>query len=133
MDFAKEFNLRTANIVEGTPMRVWVSYAVDRSFNFDVRMPETQWFLRQATGIEKGSGQPPKGDYLLGVASPEMRTEQEEVGTVTLKHIYEIAKLKHEFDSTLQHTGLAGICATIISNAKVMGAMLVLLSMDYAD
>jgi large subunit ribosomal protein L11 len=122
MDFAKEFNARTANIEEGTPMRVWVSYAADRSFTFDVRMPETQWFIRRAAGIEKASTGPPTGDFLLGVRPPAARTEKDEVGQITLKHVYEIARLKHTFDSTLKHVELAGLCATVIANAKTMGA-----------
>lgn len=51
----------------------------ERSFQFDVKTPPTSWFLLRCAGVEKGAANPGR----------------ETVGKpVSLKHVYEIAKLK---------------------------------------
>jgi hypothetical protein len=50
----------------------------DRSFTFITHSPSTAWLLKKAAGIQKGSARP--GEIIAG--------------TVSVKHIYEIAKIK---------------------------------------
>lgn len=45
-------------------------------------------------------------------------------GTVTLKHIYEIAKVK-SLDPTFRNTPLESVCKTVIGSARSMGIKLV--------
>lgn len=53
--------------------------AQDRSFTFEIKTPPTSWLLFRAANVDKGSSAPGKTW----------------IGTVSLKHIYEIAKIKH--------------------------------------
>jgi hypothetical protein len=56
----------------------------DRSFTFDLRTPVTSWMLLQAAGVERKKNTP------KGAKNPGHET----IGTVSLKHVYEIAKIK---------------------------------------
>ncbi|KAF4636617.1 hypothetical protein G7Y89_g1468 [Cudoniella acicularis] len=82
MDFCKEFNARTAHINPGTPTPVRVTVRPDRTFHFEVRTPTTSYLLLSAAQVE-----PVKGK-LKG------KTGNTIVGEISLKHVYEIAKIK---------------------------------------
>lgn len=85
----------------GLPTPVRLTAYVDRTFTFEVRTPPNSWFLKRCANIEKGAGKP-------GLES---------VGKVTLKQIFEIAKIKQtELDLPLQ-----GICRSIAGSARAMG------------
>jgi large subunit ribosomal protein L11 len=82
IEFCKEFNARTAHIIPGTPMQIkLVAQRAARTFTFDVNSPPTSWLLLRCAGVEKGSADPGKST----VGKP-----------VTLKQIYEIAKIKQQ-------------------------------------
>lgn len=49
---------------------------------------------------------------------------KEVVGTVTLKHVYEIAKMK-QTETRLSGLSLEGLCKSVISQAKSMGVKIV--------
>ncbi|RSL56589.1 hypothetical protein CEP54_008754 [Fusarium duplospermum] len=110
MDFCKEFNARTAHITTGTPMPCRVIVRADRSFTFDVRTPHTSWLLLNAADapIRKGSRK--------GAGNPGHET----VGTISLKHVYEIAKIK-QTELRLSGLSLEGLCRSIIFQAKSIG------------
>lgn len=59
-------------------MRVLLHAYADRSFKFIVKPPPTSWFLKKATAQLKGSDKP----------------GQNVIGRVSIKYIYEIAKIK---------------------------------------
>ena len=80
MQFCKEFNERTGQYKEDTPMRVKLTAYVDRSFQFVVKPPPTSWFIKKAASLQKGSEKP----------------GHESAGKVSIKYLYEIAKIKHE-------------------------------------
>lgn len=84
-------------------MRVTVVAFQDRTFKFDVKPPETTWFLRKAVGnniklivvgLEKFTNFPGYIDY----------------DQVSLQQIYEIAKIKKEMDCHLKHVSMQAIC-----------------------
>ena len=75
-------------------MRVILKAYVDRSFRFIVKPPPTSYFIKKAAGIEKGSNKP----------------GHETAGRVSVKYIYEIAKLKQKLDADLAEHDLEGIC-----------------------
>ena len=77
MQFVKEYNARTADKA-GQIIPVDITVFEDRSFTFILRTPPTSFLLRQAAGIEKGSGDP-KGT---------------KVGKVTRQQVRQIAELK---------------------------------------
>jgi large subunit ribosomal protein L11 len=64
--------------------------------------------LKQALGIEKGSGKP-------GSVS---------VGQLSLKHVYHIAEIK-KHDPAFETTSLEAICKQIIGTAKTLGIEIV--------
>ena len=93
MNFCKEFNERTGQYKEDTPMRVKLTAYADRSFVFIVKPPPTSWFIKKAASIQKGSAEP----------------GQVPAGRVSIKYLYEIAKVKHEVDPDLRAHDVEGI------------------------
>ena len=108
MDFCKEFNARTAHIEPGTPTPTLITVQPDRTFTFMIKTPPVSYFLKKAAGIEKGTGKP----------------GHEVVGTVSLKHIYEIAKIKAT-DEHLKHLPLESIARTVVGSARTLGVQVV--------
>mmetsp|Transcript_18267 Transcript_18267/g.43515 ORF Transcript_18267/g.43515 Transcript_18267/m.43515 type:complete len:153 (-) Transcript_18267:108-566(-) len=102
MDFCKAFNDQTKDFVEGTPIPVKMEAFSDRTFTFKIKTPQTSWFLKRAAGVAKGAATPGK----------------ETVGEVSLKHIYEIAKVKQQ---DMAHVSLENICSQIVEQAKNIG------------
>ncbi|KAI0132215.1 mitochondrial 54S ribosomal protein YmL19 [Xylariales sp. AK1849] len=111
IDFCKEFNARTQHILPGTPMPTRVTVRPDRTFHFDIRTPHTSWLLRNAADLPIG-----KKGKRKGAAQPG----HEIVGSVTLKHVYEIAKIK-QTELRLSGLALEGLCKAIIYQAKSIG------------
>ncbi len=77
MEFCKSYNERTAKLA-GTIVPVEITVYADRTFTFVTKTPPASILLRQAAGLEKGSGEPNKT----------------KVGTVTRKQVREIAERK---------------------------------------
>jgi large subunit ribosomal protein L11 len=114
MDFCKEFNARTAHIVPGTPMPCRVTVRADRSFVFDLRTPRTSWLLLNAANAPMGK----KGRK--GAQNPGHET----IGTISLKHVYEIAKIKQS-ELRLSGLSLQGLCRSVIYQCKSIGIQVV--------
>lgn len=108
MDFCKQFNAQTAHIEPGTPTPTLIYVQPDRTFTFVTKTPPTTYFLKKAAGIEKGTGRP----------------GHEIVGNVSLKHIYEIARIK-QTDEHLKHLRLESIARTVIATSKTLGLRVV--------
>lgn len=108
IDFCKEFNARTANYAPGTPIPCLLTVKPDRTFTFEMKSPPTAWLILKAAGAEKGAAQPKK----------------ESVGTISLKHIYEIAKIK-KTDGRHADLDLKNICRQVILNAETVGVKVV--------
>ncbi len=77
MAFVKEYNEKTSSQA-GTIVPAILTVYEDRSFSFELRTPPASALLRQAAGVEKGSGNP----------------KAEKVGTVPSAKIREIAEIK---------------------------------------
>jgi large subunit ribosomal protein L11 len=108
MDFCKEFNARTAHIAPGTPIPTVIAIEPDRTFSFVMKTPPTAYFLKKAAGIEKGTGKP----------------GHEWAGSVSLKHVYEIAKIKAK-DDHLKHLQLEAIANSVVGVARTLGIRVV--------
>ncbi|CAG8627227.1 9655_t:CDS:1 [Ambispora leptoticha] len=104
IDFCKQFNDRTKKILPEVPIPTLIDVRSDRSFSFVIKNPPTTWFLKRAAGVEKGASKP----------------GSEIVGKVTLKHVYEIAKIKQQ-QANMQHLSLRGIVKGVIATAKSAG------------
>ncbi|RJQ32730.1 MAG: 50S ribosomal protein L11 [Actinobacteria bacterium] len=68
MDFCKAFNDQTKE-QGGSVIPVEITVFEDRSFTFITKTPPAAFLLRQAAGLEKGSGEPQKAD--AGVVSKD--------------------------------------------------------------
>ncbi len=104
MQFCKEFNAATAQYVDGTPLTTKVIAYNDRTATFQIRSPPTSYFIKRAAGVEKGASAP----------------GSETVGSISLKHVYEIARIKQK-DKHLQHLPLEALCRSIVQTAKTCG------------
>ncbi|KAG2077603.1 ribosomal protein L11 [Suillus decipiens] len=108
MDFCKEFNARTAHIEPGVPTPTLITVEPDRTFSFITKTPPTTYLLKKTAGLEKGAGRP----------------GHEVTGTISLKHVYEVAKIKAK-DTHLKHLKLESIASTVIGTAKSLGLQVV--------
>jgi large subunit ribosomal protein L11 len=77
MEFCKAFNAQT-QAQDGTIIPVEITVFEDRSFKFITKTPPAAVLLREALGIDKGSGEPNRA----------------KVGTVSREKVREIAELK---------------------------------------
>lgn len=102
---------RTSHLVAGTPTPVLITIQPDRTFTFVTKSPPTTWLIKQAAGIEMGSGETGKPG---GAAA----------GTLSMKHLYEIAKIKAG-DDHLQHISLEALSKTVMGSCKSMGVTIV--------
>lgn len=111
IDFCRDFNARTLKYMPETPIPATVHVNPDRSFTFEIKSPPTSWLVMKAAGITKGA--------------PEMGPGKPFAGKISLKHVYEIAKIKK---SDYQHTNLPlqSICKSIIGSCKSMGVEVVI-------
>lgn len=100
-DFCKAFNARTQNQM-GTVIPVIITIYADRSFTFITKTPPASVLLKQMAKIAKGSGEP----------------NVEKVGSVTMKQVEEIAKLKFE---DLNAYDIQSAAKIIMGTARSMG------------
>ena len=108
MDFCREFNARTAHIQPGVPIPTLITIQPDRTFSFKTKSPPVSYFLKKTIGLEKGTGRP----------------GHEVTGTISLKHVYEIARIKAT-DDHLKHLSLESIASTVVGSAKTLGIQVV--------
>ena len=101
MEFCKTFNERTKQDV-GTIIPVIINVYDDRTFTFICKKPPVAFLLKEATGIEKGSGIPNK----------------EKVAKLSRVKIEEIAKRKMP---DLNANDLEGAMKIIEGTARSMG------------
>jgi len=77
MEFCKQFNAQT-QAQNGTIIPVEITVYEDRSFTFITKTPPAAVLLREALGLDKGSGEP----------------NRHKVGTLPRSKVREIAELK---------------------------------------
>lgn len=77
MAFCKEYNARTANQA-GQVIPVEITIFTDQSFTFVTKTPPAVDLIKQAAGVQKGSGKP----------------NREKVASLNRKQVREIAELK---------------------------------------
>ena len=73
------------------PLTTEINVNADRTYKMDIRAPPLSWFVQHAAGVRRGA---PK---------PEPYTNP--AGRITLKHVYEIARVKIQ-DSDLDGTDM---------------------------
>jgi len=101
MQFAKEFNEKTAN-QPGMIIPVVITVYQDKSFTFITKVPPVAVLIKKALKIEKGSGKPNK----------------DKVATITNAQVEEIAKTKME---DLNAASLETAMSMVEGTARSMG------------
>jgi len=138
MDFCKEFNARTAHYNPGTPIPARITVRPDRTFHFSLRTPPTATLLLSAAGAlpvknkVRGAGNVPgpmnNREGARGKTSTSSPTVGNAVlgtvGTVSLKHVYEIAKIKQS-EARLSGLSLEGIVRSVVGQAGSLGVVVV--------
>lgn len=104
MGFCKDFNAATTAYAPGTPVTTQIIAYSDRSADMALRTPPVSYLLKRAAGVDKGATLP----------------GHESVGSVGLKHIYEIARIK-QTDKHLSHLSLESLCRCIVQTARTCG------------
>ncbi|WKY02781.1 hypothetical protein Q1695_016226 [Nippostrongylus brasiliensis] len=102
-NFCKEFNKETGHIKPGVPLPTRITIKPDRTYDLEICTPTTTWLLKQAAGIARGKQNP-----------------GEVAGKITVKHIYEIAKVKSR-DKALQGVPMEVICRQIVKTCRTLG------------
>lgn len=97
-------NARTAHLKPDVPVPTLITINPDRTFSFTFKTPPVSYLLKKAAKIDKGSG----------AAGSEI------VGEVSLKHIYEITKVKC-MDETLKALGEERVARSVIGSARSLG------------
>ncbi len=104
MDFCKAFNARTQK-QQGIIIPAVITVFSDRTYTFITKTPPASFLLRQAAGIEKGSGEP----------------NREKVGVVSMTQVEEIAKTKMP---DLNTKTLDAAVQIVLGTARSMGLVL---------
>jgi large subunit ribosomal protein L11 len=107
MDFCKDFNAKTAHIKDEVPIPVVLTAYQDKTFTWRMKTPPSSYFIKQAAGIDKGSKTP----------------GHQFAGTISLKHLYEIAKVKIQDMDESQN--LKGVVKSLVSTCHSMGIKVV--------
>jgi large subunit ribosomal protein L11 len=106
MGFCKEFNARTENVAKGTPLPTVITVYQDKSFTFVTKTPPATFYIKEAVGIQSGSG----------------KTGREVVGQITRSQLREIAEKKMK---DLNANDLEAAARIIEGSAKAMGLRVV--------
>ena len=108
MSFCKDFNDKPSAHKSAVPVPVEIAIYGDKSFEWRMKTPPASYFIAKAAGVAKSSTRP-------GHAF---------VGSINLKHAYEIAKVKAS-DETMGHVGLESAPKSVLGTARAMGIRVV--------
>lgn len=105
MQFCKEFNEKTNYFRPDVPLRLLLTAYTDRTYEYKIKPPPTSWYIKRLGQKEQGAF---LSDYL-------------NYGEISIKHVYELAKIKKEFDEDLKDHSIQGIVKSIIGQIHSMG------------
>jgi large subunit ribosomal protein L11 len=102
MAFCKDFNAKTKELDEGTPIPTVITVYSDKSFSIETKKPPASYFLKKAAKVEKGAKDPGRS-----VA-----------GSVTMAQVREIAEAKM---ADLNANNIEAAMKIIAGSAKSLG------------
>ncbi|CAD5221022.1 unnamed protein product [Bursaphelenchus xylophilus] len=102
-NFCKDFNAKTSHIKPGAllPTRIYIK--PDRTYDLEICSPMSTWLIKKAAGVNRAAENP-----------------GEICGFLSVKHIYEIAKVKSA-DRALTGVPLKEICEMLIKTCRTCG------------
>lgn len=106
MAFCKEFNARTAEFRDDVPLRVSISVYADKSYDWALKMPPSSYFIKRAAGLARGAARP----------------GHETVSSISLKHLYEIARVKAP---DMPGVPMRSVVRTLMYQCRSMGVSVV--------
>lgn len=106
MGFCKEFNAKTSEFRDDVPLRVLISVYPDKTYDWQLKMPPASYFIKKAAGLQRGAGRP----------------GHEHVSSISLKHLYEIGRVKSQ---DMPGVSLRGVVKTLMYQCHSMGVNVV--------
>lgn len=94
------------SLQEGTLLRAYIKYYNDKTYEWELKTPPSTWLLMKAAGLVRGAD----------------KAGHEIAGTVSLKHIFEIAKIKQK---DMPGKPLESICKNLLHTCRSMGVRVV--------
>ncbi|KAM9833220.1 39S ribosomal protein L11, mitochondrial [Syngnathus typhle] len=108
--FCKDFNEKTKEMKDGIPLPIKINVKPDRTYDLHIGQPTVSYFLKQAAGIAKGAG----------------KTGHETAGLVSVRAVYEIARVKAEDECfKMRNTSLENVVKSIVGSARSLGIKVV--------
>ncbi|KAI8473550.1 MAG: mitochondrial ribosomal protein L11 [Monoraphidium minutum] len=102
MAFCKEFNAKTSEFRDDVPLRVLISVYADKSYDWQLKMPPSSYFIKTAAGLARGADRP----------------GHESVAAISLKHLYEIARVKAP---DMPGVPMRGVVRSLMFQCRSMG------------
>ena len=110
MQFCKDFNARTAEMEQGAPLPVIITYYQDKSFTMDIKTPPASFLLKKAAGLKPVG----KRNRARGSEKPG----RDVAGSVTVAQVRDIAQAKMR---DLNTTDVEQAMQIILGSARSMG------------
>jgi large subunit ribosomal protein L11 len=102
MEFCKAFNAKSQDIEPGAPCPTIITYYQDKSFTFEIKTPPASYLLKKAAQTKSGAKLPGR----------------ENVGSVTVKQVREIAEAKMK---DLNANTVEAAMQIVVGSARSMG------------
>ena len=122
--FVRDFNKATDAHVPGVPLPTLIAIGADRSVKMDIRTPTQAWLIMRAAGLRRGGTVDAQGEFSFISKHSVAEHTRIPIGRITLKHVYEIAKIKAS-DAVMHGVDMQTMCANVIAQCHTIGVKVV--------